>query len=587
MCNGELKMLEQGQYWRNRLLRKHVAVIENKIAPTIVLKNSIYLNVFTKKWETANIWIYKDRIVYVGDRGPENIEGTEMIDCTGQYIVPGYIEPHAHPFHLYNPETFAYHVAKFGTTTLINDNLRLLSLLNKEEMYHLIEDFHQLPVSMFWWGRYDSQTMLQNNQEIFDTNNILSWISHPSVVQGGELTSWPQLLEGDDRLLYWIQETKRLKKRVEGHLPGASENTLTKLKLLGVSSDHEAITGEDVLNRLKLGYHVTLRNSSIRPDLANILDELLKEGIQSFDMLMYTTDGPSVTFIEKGIINICIDIAIKKGVPIADAYRMATYNVAKYFGMDELLGSIAPGRLAHLNILYEKDDPTPLSVLAKGKWIVKDGIDCHFTERIDWEKYRMTPINYEWQLTDDDLQFSIPVGLKMENDVILKPFAVEIDITADTLPEDNPDSFLLLIDQHGKWRVNTVLRGFTKELGALCSSYSTTGDILLLGKSKADMKLAWDRLSEIGGGIVVVHHGKVIYELPLALKGTMSDEPIDALIQKEYELMNILMDAGYEFSDPVHLLLFLSSLHLPYIRITPKGIVDVMTREIIVPANMR
>lgn len=580
-------MLEQGQYWRNRLLRKHVAVIEGEIAPTIVLKNSIYLNVFTKTWETANIWIYEDRIVYVGDQLPKQTEGTEVIDCTGQYIVPGYIEPHAHPFHLYNPESFAYHVAKFGTTTLISDNLRLLSLLEREEIFALIEDFHHLPVSMFWWGRYDAQTMLAREHEAFDTNNVLSWISHPSVVQGGELTSWPQLLEGDDRLLYWIQETKRLKKRVEGHLPGASENTLTKLKLLGVSADHEAINGEEVLRRLKLGYHVMLRNSSIRPDLAQILAELRAANLDTFDMLMFTTDGPSVTFIEKGIINVCIDIAIKQGVPIADAYRMATYNVAKYYGMDEILGAIAPGRLAHLNILYEKDDPTPLSVLAKGAWIVKDGIECAFTEKIAWQKFGLTPVTYDWELTDDDLQFSIPVGLKMENDVILKPFAVEIDITADTLPKGNPDAFLLLIDQHGKWRVNTVLRGFTQELGGLCSSYSTTGDLLLIGKNKADMKLAWQRMKHIGGGIVVVHEGNVLYELPLDLKGTMSTAPIETLISKEYELMNILIDAGYEFSDPVHLLLFLSSIHLPYIRITPKGIVDVMTREIIVPANMR
>ena len=48
---------------------------------------------------------------------------------------------------------------------------------------------------------------------------------------------------------------------------------------------------------------------------------------------------------------------------------MASYNIAKYLGLDELIGSIAPGRLAHINILYEKDDPNPLSVLAKGRWI--------------------------------------------------------------------------------------------------------------------------------------------------------------------------------------------------------------------------
>src|SRR5690625_489718 len=246
IVNGELVMLEQGQFWRNKALRDHIAVVDNKLAPTIVFTNSTYLNVYTKRWEKGNIWIYKDRIVYVGDRYPELTEGTEVIDCTGQYIVPGYIEPHAHPHHLYNPESFACYVAKTGTTSLINDNLRLVSLLGIERASLLIEDLHCLPVSMFLWVRYDSQSMIRDESETFDTDTVLSWLSNPSVVQGGELTSWPQLLEGDDRLLYWIQETKRLHKRVEGHFPGASENTLTKLKLLGASADHEAITGEEV-----------------------------------------------------------------------------------------------------------------------------------------------------------------------------------------------------------------------------------------------------------------------------------------------------------------------------------------------------
>ncbi len=580
-------MLEQGQFWRNRELREHVAVVENKIAPTIVFTNSTYLNVFTKSWIQANIWIYKDRIVYVGDRMPIKTDDTDIIDCTGQYLVPGYIEPHAHPFQLYNPEELALHAGKFGTTTLINDNIRLLSLFDKKKAFSIIENFHKLAVSMFWWGRYDSQSMLRNNEEKFNTNDILSWVSNPSVVQGGELTSWPQLLAGDDRLLYWIQETKRLNKRVEGHFPGASIDTLTKLKLLGASADHESLTGEEVIRRLQLGYHVALRYSSIRPDLPNILEQLQTEKIAAYDQMMYTTDGSTPSYNERGLINVCIEIALEKGVPLEDAYRMATYNVAKYYQLDELLGSIAPGRLAHINILYEKDDPHPLSVLAKGKWIVRDGVEIEQDTHINWEKHGIKKAEFQWELNKDDLQFSIPIGLKMENDVIMKPYAVEIDITADYLPSGSDDAFLLLIDRYGKWRVNSVIHGFTKELGGLCSTYSTTDDIIIIGKRKSDMSLAWKRMKEIGGGIVLAHQGEIIYELALPLEGAMYDGSMAQLIEKEKECVKILNEAGYTFNDPIYTLLFLSSTHLPYIRITQQGIVDVMKYEVIVPANMR
>src|SRR5699024_745120 len=132
------------------------------------------------------------------------------------------------------------------------------------------------------------------------------------------------------RLLYWIQETKHLRKRVEGHFPGASTDTLTKLKLLGVSADHEAMNGEEVVRRLSLGYQVALRYSSIRPDLPKILDDILETDIDAFDQMMFTTDGSTPSFNEGGLINKCIQIALDKGVPLIDAYRMASFNIAKY-----------------------------------------------------------------------------------------------------------------------------------------------------------------------------------------------------------------------------------------------------------------
>ncbi|HLS65485.1 MAG TPA: adenine deaminase C-terminal domain-containing protein [Pseudogracilibacillus sp.] len=580
-------MLEFGQFWRNRELREHIAVVDDKLAPTILLTNCTYLNVHTKKWVQANIWIYKDRIVYVGERMPKNTDNTEIIDCIGQYVVPGYMEPHAHPFQLYNPEEFAFHAAKFGTTTLINDNLRIFSLIGREKSLEFIETFNDIPISMFWWGRYDPQTMLRNDEQPFDTENLLDWLEHPSVIQGGELTSWPQLLTGDDRLLYWIQETKRMKKRVEGHFPGSSENTLTKLKLLGASADHESLTGADVLKRLQIGYYVALRHSSIRPDLENILTELLEAELTTYDQLMYTTDGSTPSYSRHGLINVCVEIALRVGVPVEEAYRMASYNVASYYHLDEVLGSIAPGRLAHINILYDKKDPHPLSVLAKGKWIVKDGVDIPQRYTLNWKKYGIEKVHYDWDLTEDDLQFSIPVGLKMTNDVITHPYAVEIDITADRLPVGNGDAFLLLIDRNGKWRVNSVLHGFTTQLGGLCSSFSLTGDPILIGKNKRDMMIAWNRMKEIGGGLVLVHNGDVLFELPLSLAGVMYDGKMDKLIEQETEVIKLLQEAGYPFEDPMYTLLFLSSTHLPYIRITPQGIVDVMKQEVIVPANMR
>src|SRR5690625_65713 len=170
-------------------------------------------------------------IVYFDTKITTSDEEVEIVNCAGKYLVPGYIEPHAHPFQLYNPEELAIKAATHGTTTLINDNLLFLFLVDKKKAFTLLEDFTRLPISMYWWARYDSQTALLDEETYFNTERVFSWLKNDLIVQGGELTSWPQLLDGDDRLLAWIRETERLGKQVEGHFPGASEKTLTKMKL--------------------------------------------------------------------------------------------------------------------------------------------------------------------------------------------------------------------------------------------------------------------------------------------------------------------------------------------------------------------
>ncbi|SDM66614.1 adenine deaminase C-terminal domain-containing protein [Sediminibacillus halophilus] len=580
-------MNEHRYRWRNKQLREHVSVIDGLLAPTLLLKNVVYLNVFLKKWIKANIWVYQDRIVYVGDRLPKNTNGTEVTDCEGKYAVPGYIEPHAHPFQLYNPHQLSEYVAQTGTTTLMNDNLIWLYLLEIKKAFTLLDSFMDLPVSMYWWARFDPQSSLQDELGVFSNSQVISWLEHEAVVQGGELTSWPQVLEDDDRILYWMQESKRLGKPIEGHFPGASEHTLIKMKLLGASADHEAMTGQEVVDRLQSGYQAGLRYSSIRPDLPKILEEIQQLGVDQFDQLTMTTDGSTPSFYEKGMMNQCIRIALKQGVPVEDAYMMASYNAAKHFNMRDRLGSIAPGQVAHINLLEAKDNPDPVSVIAKGQWMKRDGSQVSLGCSIDWKEYGIGPLELDWNLEVSDLQFSIPIGLEMVNDVIIKPVALTLDVTVDEIEEKYDEAFLMLASREGKWRVNTVIKGFTNKLGGMVSSYSNTGDIVLIGKNKQDLMLAFRHMKEIGGGIVLAHQGEIIYEMPLPLAGMMFSGKMEELIEKERELKSTLKAFGYQYNDPVYNLLFLSSTHLPFIRITPKGIIDVKKKEVLFPAIMR
>lgn len=545
--------------------------------PTKVLKGGTILNAFTKAWEPANVWLLNDRIVYVGEAVPPTLEGVEVTDCTGQYLVPGYVEPHAHPFQLYNPVTLASYAATRGTTTLINDNILFFTQLPDPVSFDLIDQLDkELPVSLYWWCRFDNQTASASSP--FTDDRISKWLSHPLVVQGGELTDWPAVLSGDDQMLGWLMETRASGKQIEGHLPGASEKTLTQLALLGVTADHEAMTADEAIRRLKIGLSTSLRYSSIRPDLPYILKGLLEKGIQNFNSMYMTTDGGTPGFIEQGLVDRLIEIALDAGIPPIEAYMMATSNPARHYGLNRLVGELAPGRFAHINFLSSPERPLPVSVLAKGEWVKKDGGVYPFDERLSLNDL-FDPLVIDWDLQEAWLEPTSSIGIVMENAVISRPFVWNAGTREEELPKGV--SYLTFIDSKGKWRVSTVVKGFANDLSGFASSYSGTGDFILIGKKKSDIVRAFNRVKELNGGIVIAENGHVLSEIQLPLKGYLSNLPMSDLIEEDKNFTAVLREKGYAYEDPFYSLNFFSAIHLPYIRVTQTGLYEVMKRQVL------
>lgn len=571
--------------WEPKEIKKQLHMIDGKKAPDLIITNAEYLHSIYKKWVTGNIWIAGDRIVYAGKEMPAMTEGAEIFDATGKKIVPGYIEPHVHPFQLYNPRTFADYASRLGTTTFISDNLILFMSLDNETSFGLLDELNKLPFSFYWWARFDSQTILQNEAELFNLASIKEWIERPEVLVGGELTGWPRLMTGEPNMVASVNAAKIGGKKIEGHFPGASERTLARMRLLGTDGDHEAMTIEEVEARLLHGYGVTLRYSSIRPDLPHLLKDIVAKELNVFDHLMMTTDGSTPSFHLDGVMDKCIRAALEAGVPPIDAYQMASYNVARYYDMTDLHGFIATGRFATLNILEDEYNPVPTDVLSKGKWLKRENESTEPFPAIDWSFVKAFAPNFD--LDESDFIFDNPVGIEMLNDVITKPYNVTIDTKVDKLADDHDESFLMLLDRNGKWHVNTVIKGFATGIQGFASSYSNTGDIILIGKDKKEMHNAFKEIKRIGGGMVLSENGGIVATLPLAIGGGLSAEPVQKLIEQEIELKKALADRGYTKGDAVYTLLFLQSTHLPYIRITQMGLYDVMKKEMIVPVTGR
>ena len=89
----------------------------------IFLTGGTVFNVSSGELLEMNVAIKRERIWYVGPSSDVVGEDTQVLDVGNKVLVPGYIDPHFHPWFIYNPISFGQEACRLGTTTLFCDNL--------------------------------------------------------------------------------------------------------------------------------------------------------------------------------------------------------------------------------------------------------------------------------------------------------------------------------------------------------------------------------------------------------------------------------------------------------------------------------
>lgn len=587
---------------RNMEEQQHLLdVAMGRKAPSVLLTGGHVLNVYTGRMEQWDIALAGRWIAYVGSHERSGLlldDSVRTVDLSGRVVVPGYIEPHAHPFQLYNPLSMAEKVGALGTTALVHDNLFFFMELSLDKIKMMLDFLGKSPIKQFWWARLDAQTHLpEGKKHLFDAERIREMLNLPEVIQAGELTDWLPILAGDEKLNQAILAAREQGKRVESHAPGASWRTLSRLAAMGATGDHESISAEEVWNRLALGYMVTLRHSSIRPDLPELMKGLLDGKDIPWHRLMMTTDGATPLYLKEGFTDVLIREAMAHGCDPVAAYQMVTVNPAVYYRMEEMIGGIAPGRLADFNILASLSEPRPLEVWAEGEKIAENG---HLLKPLGEGESKLPPLR-EWQaqpVTLADIQNAITrVGelpiVEMINSVITKLSKETVTLNGavleneEELPLPEDCVLALLLDRQGKWMTPAVLRGFAKGIDGIVSSYNGSNDLLLLGRSPRAMVEAAQQVISQKGGILWVQGDEVRFNLPLPILGKMSELPMDALIERLQPFNEQIRDHGYSFEDPIYTFLFLSSTHLPQVRLTADGLMRIKDKSILYPSVKR
>jgi len=559
---------------------------------SILLKGGTILNVYSGELLKMNIAIKGERIWYVGPSSDVVSGDTQVLDVGNKVLVPGYIDPHFHPWFTYNPISFGEKACCLGTTTIFCDNLIFYMLMGVRLFEDFIDALSGMPIKFFWFCRAVPQTPMKTEDELFSVENLERLLKNPLVQSLGEITRWPEIVRDNPKILEIIRLTKRLKKRVDGHTAGAKYDQLGILSRAGVESCHESINAKEALERLRLGFYVLLRESSLRRDLSDLLKIVTKNRV-STDRIMLTTDASSPLFYEEyGATNYLLKIAMNEGIDPITAYRMVTINPAVYFGMDHEIGGIAPGRYADILVLKDLAHPTPELVVSKGRIIAEDS---NLIESFPWEGWEAffpsgsfsghswSAKDHHFHIASREKSITFPT-IRLINPVITRIEWVDFIIKDGLLDLDDKEGFcfLSLINRDGKWVTNGVIQGFGNVEGLACT-FNTAAEILAIGRNPKAMSAAVNRVLDIKGGIVVIEGGRVVHEFSLPLGGLMSDLSMTQLAQKDRELREFLSKRGYPYHDPLYTFIFLPNDFLPDVRINYQGVVDIRNDKVLWP----
>jgi len=570
-----------------------IGVAQETAAPDLLIQNAHIWNAFTGEILDGDIAVCADRIAKVGPwKGPV-LEATEVIEAEGRVAMPGYIEPHTHPWPFVNPLSLGEAAVCRGTTCLVYDELMLHLAMGTERLLDATRAMSTASLPhIFWVARIASQSRFKGEEELFSREVIGHLLDSDHFIGSAEMTRWSDLLDPtlSPRLLAILEDVRRRNKINDGHFAGASPRRLAALANAGIHSCHEAINADEVMERLRQGLWVHLRNSSLREDLVALLPALDKAAFH--DRLAYTTDGAGENHVAvNGLVEHLIGKALSAGVAPNLAYRMATLNPANFLGLGQDLGAIAAGRVADINLLADLAQPMPELVVCQGRLAARNGslvVPAPSTD-FPWKEVYAgcDPAIPDWSpkmfVFPADAPNPFPAG-RLSNAAITRETPVRLEACPDgQWPVDG--LMLASCDRGASWISRGVIQNFGGELDAFATTYTTSAGILVLGRSPQLMAEALSRLRVMGGGITVRPVNGAWSDFPLPMAGIHSGDGFAEAASRAREFQLAFKACGYPHTDPKYSLLFLTCDMLPEVRATEAGWIRVKTGEVLYPAE--
>ena len=562
----------------------------------LVLKNCSLISVYTREIiPNTQVSIVGQRIAYVGPDASHTIgPQTVVMDVEGKYISPGFADPHIHIDQFVLPSELAKKSLLCGVTSLFSDPIDIVSVTGYKGFQEFLKLGEDLPIRIFQVvpGGLPVDRKFSNSKSLSLLQEKTA-IKHPNVLGMGEVFSWTKVTLRDSKTMKSLTAMLDNGCIINGHTAGASEKKLNAYVSSGILSCHEPTNYDQVLERLRLGMWIMIREGSIRRDLKEIVPKVLSQGIY-LNRLMFCSDGLDPIDITKyGHIDHCIKESIKFGLEPIDAISMASKNCFDYYNMGKDLGGIAPGKLADIIIFNDLKSVKPSKVFVGGKLVVSNGsIVASIKKKILPPWIKNTVKLKKFSTKDFEIKSKkkkvYANTILMQTEIITKLGSTELDTSnGNVLPSIEKDVWkVAAFDRiHGtKNHVIGFLENFGADIGAFASTWSFhENDLIVIGSNDSDMATAANTLRKNQGGLVVVKSGKIEASLPLQMAGIISTDSFENVSSNFEKINNTIIESGCKFTRPHLIPLFLPFLALPSVRILSRGIVDVKKRLFIDP----
>lgn len=543
--------------------------------------------------------VYRERVIDNGSVGIKNgviaavcpdfePRATEFIDCRGMYLAPSFIDAHMHiESSKLTPFAYCEGAVPHGTGCVFFDPMQMSNTLGLKGIKVMQEMLEKMPVESFLQLSSQYLSTLKTQDDI---TNVIKECGAKTV---GEISG--AVVENEE-IIKLISAAKRAGVKVNGHCPSMGFGDVSQAACAGLCDDHECESIRDLEQRLACGMAVLVREGTIEPNCRTLCKGIVENHIPTDDIMFCTDDKSAEDIKENGCIDNALRIAVKSGIDPVTAIKMATLNAARHYGVDDIIGSVAPSRKANFLLMDSLENMTVKKVYHEGRLVAENGkLLCR--REFDIGRYPELRNTVILPMGLDSHSFEIKAGFERgyvtanaiempEGGIVTRLVKGRLEVRDGVVCGDTKADILPIFVVERFGRSGEIGSGFIKGLGlkrgAVAASFAQeSNNVVVSGVDPGDMLCAVKAVEANGGGAAMAIDGRVagLYSLPAA--GILSGENITDEIKAQKAFREALALTGGNAQRMTAVLTVSLCQTIPEVGLTEKGLFDVTQQRYI------